>query len=122
LYGSLLDGYYRCDSGRANDEADQRRKLQLMKAAAERTKWERFAGGPSYAGLWQWTGAVMQTTPELPPVSGAGPETGGEPAAEAMVRQEYLRTLAYFSASYEQLSPDLFGVVSRIVDLSLPWL
>jgi len=122
LYGSLLDGYHRCDSGRANDEADQRRKLQLMKAAAERTKWERFAGGPSYAGLWQWTGAVMQTTPELPPLSGAGPETGGEPAAEAMVRQEYLRTLAYFSASYEQLSPDLFGVVSRIVDLSLPWL
>ncbi|MBI1907225.1 MAG: hypothetical protein HYS20_13485 [Rhodocyclales bacterium] len=118
VFGSVLDAYLNCRAQMSL--GDQVLAARIARAAAERVKWEQFSGGPPHEGLWQAASEALSQAS----VAGARatPIDGDEVVHEGAVEQEYLRALAYFSAGYEQLAPDLFGVVNRLVDIALPML
>jgi len=118
VFGTVLDAYLKC---RAETPAgDQVLAARIARAAGERVKWEQFSGGPAHEALWQ---AVCEVLSQAS-VAGtrATPIDGDEVVYEGAVEQECLRALAYFSAGYERLAPDLFGIVNRLVDIALPML
>lgn len=118
VFGAVLDAYLSC---RSDDSAGDRvLAARIAHAAAERIKWEQFAGGPAHEGLWPCVGQMLSSAG----VAGkrATSAVGEEVLREGAVEQECLRALAYFSAGYEQLAPDLFGIVNSLVDIALPQL
>jgi hypothetical protein len=116
--GTILDAYLKC---RGETPAGERvLAARIARVAAERVKWEHFSGGPAHEGLWLTVSELLAQASVAGAIS--SPIDGDEVVHEGAVEQECLRALAYFSAGYEQLTADLFGVVTRLVDIALPML
>lgn len=120
VFGAILDAYLDCRAGMAAGEPAL--TARIARAAAERVKWEQFAGGPAHEGLWQAASEALLQESDIDADARETSIDSVEAEVEGSVEQECLRALAYFSAGYERLAPDLFGIVNRLVDIALPML
>lgn len=120
VFGALLDLYQQCLEGLGGEDAAECR-IRLVRAGAERLKWERCAGGPAHPALWSRLGAafaraVAHSKVRSATAFGAGGRLG------TSVEREYLRAVAVYSAAYDRISPDLVAVLDRLIEFSLPML
>jgi len=124
VFGALLDAYREClsalgDSASPAGESDALHEwhVRLVRAGAQRVKWERCAGGPSHPQLWQSLGVSFN--------HGASHDktrltlAGGAPTS---VEREYLRAVAFYSAALEHLPPAVMDAIDRLIEFVLPML
>jgi hypothetical protein len=126
LFGALLDAYHDClsafgeSAGPAGESAVLRAcHVRLVRAGAQRVKWERCAGGPAHAKLWQWLGASFTHGVSH---GAAGVAGGAAGSLATSVEREYLRAVAFYSAALEHLSPALINAIDRLIEFALPML
>ncbi len=126
IFGALLDAYRQSlpelesAAGEAGaDPALGECRGRLVRAGAQRVKWERCAGGPAHPALWRWLGAVFEHPDAIDPVA----STPVSPTKRlSTIEREYVRAVAYYSAAPEHLSLPVLGAVDRLIDFALPML
>lgn len=116
-FGALLDAYQVCTASfRAGEGGSSATEMGacgvgLARAAADRIKWERRAGGPAHPHLWPWIAAEFRkaATDSRPPAHPAGSVAG-----------EYLRAVALSTMPLERLPIEVVDAVDVLVAFSLP--
>ncbi len=125
VFGALLDAYQHCIDaalGEARphvaDSVLRDLHWRLIRAAADRVKWERYAGGPGHGELWTWAGAACR---HAMTAEAAADSDGNVPASFWMSSpgREYIRAVTHFSVGYDVIAPDLLSATERLVEMSL---
>lgn len=122
VYGALLDAYWQCvQACHANPGYGmwlRACQLGLIGSAAERLKWEQFAGGPAHPTLWARVGETFRAScSNVGGIEGARIVAG---ATEDPVGRAFLKVVASSAAGFDQVSPRIFRLVDRLVDQCLP--
>jgi len=128
VFGVLLDEYQNCllalreqASAASAMELLHECRVRLVRAGAQRVRWERCAGGPSHPELWSWIGAVFKSAVSDGSLRSTS-TAGGAVLPATTVEREYLRAVAFYSASLEHLPPVLLAVIDRLIEFALPML